>query len=397
MLLIAAQTRSEPILAALQRMNHKYFISNIAPGNRFHTENPNAGSRIFQKMKQILFAVLLVSISHSLFAQQTKQQYKMAIIGFYNLENFYDTINNPLVNDEEFLPNGPRKYNSAVYWDKVKKLATVISQMGADQNPDGAALLGVAEIENDTVLTDLVKHPLLSKRNYKIAHYDSRDARGIDVGLLYNPKYFTLEESNKLFVQLPGGSKDAYFTRDILWVKGKLDGETIHVYVNHWPSRSGGEERSAPARNAAAQVCRNHMDSILKKEPDAKFIVMGDLNDDPTNVSVAGIIRAKGHQKDVRKGGMFNPWYDLYRRGIGTLAYQDAWGLFDQILISYPWLSREQTGFFYYQPHIFNKEYMVENIGNFKGYPMRTWDGNLYRGGYSDHFPTYIVLLKRIP
>lgn len=347
-------------------------------------------------MKKILLAAAIALAFLPLYAQNAKQQYKVAVIGFYNLENFYDTLDNPMVNDEEFLPSGPRNYSGTVYKDKVLHLATAISEMGININPDGPALLGVAEVENDTVLNDLVHHPLLVKRDYKIVHYDSKDARGVDVGLLYNPKYFTVENSDKLFVQLPGGTKDAYFTRDILWVKGKLDGETIHVYVNHWPSRSGGEERSAPARNAAAQVCRSHMDSILKIEPNAKFVVMGDLNDDPNNESVAKIINAKGKADDVRKGGMFNPWMDLYKKGIGTLAYQDAWGLFDQILISHPWLSKDQKGYFFYQQHIFNKEYMVENIGRYKGYPMRTWDGNRYRGGYSDHFPTYLIFLKKI-
>lgn len=347
-------------------------------------------------MKRLFFLLSLLLLTLTDYGQTTKQQYKIALLGFYNLENFYDTTDNPMVNDEEFTPAGPKNYNSTIYWNKVLHLATVISQMGTDQNPDGMALLGVAEIENDTVLNDLVHHPLLVKRNYKIVHYDSRDARGVDVGLLYNPKYFTVETSNKLFVKLPSGTKDAYYTRDILWVKGKLDGETIHVYVNHWPSRSGGEERSAPARDAAAQVCRNHMDSILKTEPDAKFVVMGDLNDDPTNNSIAKIINAKEKVKDVKNGGMFNPWTELYKKGIGTLAYQDSWGLFDQILIAYPWLSKDQKGFFYYQQKIFNREFMVENVGKYKGYPMRTWDGNTYRGGYSDHFPTYIVLLKKL-
>lgn len=347
-------------------------------------------------MKRTNILAVLLMLGMGLCAQSTKQAYKISIIGFYNLENFYDTIDNPAVNDEEFTPAGPKNYNGTIYWNKVLHLATVISQMGADQNADGPALLGVAEVENDTVLNDLVHHKLLERRNYKIVHYDSRDARGVDVGLLYNPKYFTVEASDKLFVQLPSGTKDAYYTRDILWVKGKLDGETIHVYVNHWPSRSGGEERSAPAREAAARVCRNHMDSILKADPNAKIVVMGDLNDDPTNNSVAGVINAKGKKNDVGPGGMFNPWVELYKKGIGTLAYQDAWGLFDQIMISYPWLNKDQDGFFYYQQHIFNREFMVENIGKYKGYPMRTWDGNTYRGGYSDHFPTYLVFLKKI-
>lgn len=345
-------------------------------------------------MKKILYlSVLLVS---SLFTVAQKKEYKTAVISFYNLENLYDTVNNPITNDEEFLPTGVRNYNTPVYMDKINKLATVISQIGKEVNADGPAILGVAEVENDTVLNDLVHHVLLEKRNYRIVHYDSKDIRGVDVGLLYNPKYFTVDASDKLFVQLPGGSKDAYFTRDILWVKGKLDGETVHVYVNHWPSRSGGEKRSDPARQAAAAVCKHHIDSIAQLEPNAKVIIMGDLNDDPINASVADVLGAKGKQKDVRPGGFFNPWTELYKKGIGTLAYQDAWGLFDQIIISQPFLDKEQNGFFFYQQHIFQQEFMVENKGRYKGYPMRTWDGNSYRGGYSDHFPTYLVFLKTV-
>lgn len=345
-------------------------------------------------MKKIFVVSFLLVCSFSLFAQ--KKEYKPVVISFYNLENLFDTLDNTMINDEEFLPNGPRNYNGKIYSDKLNKLATVISQIGIESNPDGPAILGVAEVENDTVLHDLIHQPLIEKRNYKIVHYDSKDARGIDVGLLYNPKYFTVEASDKLYVQLPGGSKDAYYTRDILWVKGKLDGETIHVYVNHWPSRSGGEKRSAPGRNAAAQVCKNHIDSIAKIEPNAKVVIMGDLNDDPINESIAQILGAKPKQADVNKGGLYNPWTELYKRGTGTLAYQDAWGLFDQIIISYPWLNKNQNGLFFYQQHIFFKEYLVENQGRYKGYPMRTWDGNTYRGGYSDHFPTYLVFLKEI-
>ncbi len=345
-------------------------------------------------MKKIFIVSLAFCLASSAFAQ--KKEYKSAIIAFYNLENLFDTLDNPNINDEEFLPKGVRNYNSAIYFDKLNRLATVISQIGVEANPDGPAILGVAEVENDTVLHDLVRQKLIEKRNYKIVHYDSRDARGIDVGLLYNPKYFRVEASDKLYVQLPGGSKDAYYTRDILWVKGKLDGETIHIYVNHWPSRSGGEKRSAPGRNAAAQVCKNHIDSIANLEPNAKVIVMGDLNDDPINESVAVILNAKGKINEVRKGGLYNPWTELYRKGIGTLAYQDAWGLFDQIIISHAFLDKDQDGFFFYQQHIFNREYLVENKGRYKGYPMRTWDGNTYRAGYSDHFPTYLVMLKPV-
>lgn len=345
-------------------------------------------------MKQFIGIFLFSLLSTAIFAQKT--EYKAAVVGFYNLENLYDTVDNPIKNDEEFLPTGVRNYNSKIYFDKLGKLSTVISQMGTEISPEGLAILGVAEVENDTVLNDLVKEPLLAKRGYKFVHYDSKDIRGVDVAMLYNPKYFEVEASDKLFVQLPGGSKDAYFTRDVLWVKGKLGGETVHIYVNHWPSRVGGEQRSRPARAAAAAVCKHHMDSIAKADGVQKVIIMGDLNDDPTSPSITKVLNAKGSKDAVSKGGLYNPWVDMYKKGIGTLAYQDAWGLFDQIIISSPWLDKNQDGFFFYQQHIFNKEYMVENKGRYKGYGMRTWDGNTYRGGYSDHFPTYIILLKRL-
>lgn len=344
-------------------------------------------------MKPFLTLYLLL-FSAVCFAQQT--QYKVAVISFYNLENFYDTINNLKVNDEEFLPNGDRNYNSKVYWNKVEHLATVLSQIGTDINPDGPALIGVAEIENDTVLNDLIRHPLLKERNYQIVHYDSWDSRGVDVALLYNPKYFNVDSSAKLFVKIPYGSKDSYYTRDILWVKGKLDGETIHILINHWPSRFGGEERSRPGRDAAAKINRYQIEKIQQADSSAKIIVMGDLNDDPVSPSVTKVLQAKGRLKDVKAGDLYNPWFNLYKKGIGTLAYQDAWSLFDQIIISHSFLNKEQKDFFFYQAHIFKRSFMVENIGRYKGYPMRTYDGINYRGGYSDHFPTYIILLKKV-
>jgi len=351
-------------------------------------------------MRKLFFIILTIPLFT--FSQE-KQNFKVAVIGFYNLENFYDTIDNPIVNDDEFTPKGVRSYNTAIYYNKIDKLASVINQMGTElnigganiRNTDGPAILGVAEIENDTVLNDLVKHASIKRRNYKIVHYDSRDARGVDVALLYNPKYFTPEESKALFVALPGNSKDSYFTRDVLWVKGKLDGETIHVFVNHWPSRLGGEERSAPARAAAAAVCKIKMDEIIKQDPNAKIIIMGDLNDDPINESITRVLKAKGRIEDVQPSGLFNPWTELYKKGIGTLGYQDAWGLFDQIIISHAFLDKKQDGFFYFKQQIFNKEFLVENTGRYKGYPMRTWDGMSYRGGYSDHFPTFLVMLKK--
>lgn len=328
------------------------------------------------------------------FAQD--QKYKVAIVGFYNLENLYDTINNPMVNDEEFLPSSARNYNTAVYFDKLDRLADVISQLGSDLNPDGVAMLGVAEVENDTVLNDLVARPKLKDRNLKIVHYDSPDLRGVDVGFLYNPKYFRVLSSAPLRVDLPQGAKDSYFTRDVLWVRGMLGTDTVNVFVNHWPSRSGGEQRSRPGRAAAASVPKRIIDSLMAHNPATKAIVMGDLNDDPISPSVTQVLGAKGHVKDVCQTCIYNPWIDMYKKGIGTLAYQDAWGLFDQIMLTGDFLNKEQPGFFFYKPVIFNRDFLVQKTGRWKGYSKRTWDGMTYNYGYSDHFPVYTILLKKV-
>lgn len=346
-------------------------------------------------MKHFIFISALLGAFF--YGQAQKKEYKSAIIAFYNLENMYDTVDNTSINDEEFLPSGDKNYNTTIYFNKISHLTSVISKIGTDFNPDGPALLGVAEIENDTVLNDIAHDKAIAKRNYKFVHYDSKDFRGVDVALFYNPAYFTVEQSDKLFVQLPKGAKDAYFTRDILWVRGRLNGDLVNVYVNHWPSRSGGEKRSEPGRIAAASVCRHHMDSLLKIDPNAKFIVMGDLNDDPVNKSLTDVLKARNRDElNQNKFFLYNPWVDFYKKGNGTIAYQDAWGLFDQIVMSQNWLNKDQDGFFFYQNHIYQREDMMENQGRFKGYPMRTWDGNAYRGGFSDHFPTYLILLKEL-
>lgn len=344
-------------------------------------------------MKQILvFFLLLMSIS--LFSQEKK--YKVGIVAFYNLENFFDTINDPNKNDEDFLPTGSYHYTGKVYQDKVRKLTEVLSELGTDISPDGFSLLGVAEIENDKVLVDLVAQPEFANRHLKIVHYDGPDDRSIDPALIYNPKYFKVKHSEPLFVRMENSDGTLHYTRDVLWVSGLYDGEMIHVFVNHWPSRRGGEEASAPARASAASVSKRVIDSLMKIDPQTKVFVMGDLNDDPTSPSVAKVLGAKGEIKSVKDGELYNPWVDFINRGIGTLAYNDSWNLFDQIILSSGFLKKEQKGFFFHAAHIFNKQFMVTKTGRYKGYPMRTFDGNIYNGGYSDHFPTYCIFLKEL-
>jgi hypothetical protein len=339
----------------------------------------------------LLFTIVIISASYA-----QKKNFRVALVGFYNLENLFDTIHTEGKNDYDFTPTGPYKYNSTIYYNKLDHLADAISEIGVDKTPDGLAMFGVAEIECASVLHDLALTEKLKSRNYKYVHYESPDTRGIDVGLMYNPRYFKVISSAPLFVQLPLNGKDSYFTRDILYVKGVFGGDTVHVFVNHWPSRVGGEERSMSSRAAAAQVCKTKADSILAINPFSKIIAMGDLNDDPISPSIAITMNAKAKAEEVQLADIFNPWISLYKKGIGTMAYQDSWGLFDQVMISGAWLDKNQKGFFYQNATIFNAGFLIQKTGKFKNYPKRTWDGITYNYGYSDHFPVYITLYKRV-
>jgi hypothetical protein len=317
------------------------------------------------------------------------------VIAFYNLENCYDTIDDPLTADEEFTPLGNRHYTAEIMQHKLSNLSRVISELGPTGRENPPDLLGVAEVENIGVLQELVRRPLLAGARYRIIHHDSPDPRGIDVALLYQSTSFKPLENRPLSVALPGGTKQVRFTRDILYVKGLMDEDTFHILVNHWPSRRGGEVRSAPARTAAAKICRHLIDSLVSIHPRSAIIVMGDLNDDPDSRSIVHWLGASGKREETENNGLFNPWVELYKRGIGTLANKDRWGLFDQIIFSRSLLYPGKEGWYWGRAGICRRPYQIENQGRFKGYPMRTWEGNRYRGGFSDHFPTYISLFKK--
>jgi len=319
------------------------------------------------------------------------QEKPYVAIAFYNLENFFDTINDPNKNDDDFTPNGANANSPAVFYKKVENLASVISLLGMDKAEDGFALMGCAEVENEDVLKVLVNSPKLKARHLKFVIFDGPDERSIDCGLIYNPKLFKVLEAKSLNVDLGEGERP---TRDVLYVMGKLNGELIHVFVNHWPSRRGGEGASRPKRNIAAGVCKKVIDSLMKQDPLAKVIVMGDLNDDPTNESVAKILNAKGKIVDVKKGGLFNPWMSFYKKGLGTMAYQDSWSLFDQIIISYGFLNTENGKTHFREAEVFNRNFMVEKKGQYKGYPKRSYSFSTWNDGYSDHFPTVIFMTK---
>ena len=345
-------------------------------------------------MLRISFFILLnwLSINYN-FAQEAKKDFKIAAVGFYNLENLFDTLDTENVSDTDFTPNGEMRYNSKVYADKMNNLSTVLSQLGKE-SPDGLAVIGVAEIENRGVLEDLVKQPKLAARNYQILWFDSPDKRGIDCAFLYNPKYFKLKSAKALNIGGLNAVGDSLFTRDITLMSGSFDGEEMHFMVGHWPSRRGGEAASAPLRQRAAGVCRKAADSLLALNPNAKIIIMGDLNDNPDDISIKKVLGAEGKITKVKPQGLYNPFFEPYKKGLGTLAHNDSWGLFDQIIISQSFIPKSQKGFRYYKSQVYNPKFLTQTSGQYAGYPFRTYSGAEYIGGYSDHFPTFIYLLK---
>ncbi len=342
----------------------------------------------------VAFLLSVLLFNGSLLKAQSKKTFQSALIGFYNLENLFDTINDPKIDDEEFLPNGPNRWNSEKYLHKLSQMSKVISKIGTDVNPDGLAALGVSEVENRGVVEDLIHTPLLKGRHYKIVHRDSPDRRGIDVALIYNPKYLKVTSTTMYRLHVP--DKPNFRTRDQMLVSGLLNGEQFYFIVNHWPSRYGGEKRSRPLRNDAAALTRHISDSLLAVNPKAKIIVMGDLNDNPTNESVLKIMRAKGNRNQLKKGDFYNPMYKLYKKGFGTTAWRDTWSLFDQIFLSQGLLDRDFSSWKYYKVNIFHKPFMEQQEGKYKGYPYRTFAGGTWMGGYSDHFPVYIVLIREV-
>ncbi len=320
------------------------------------------------------------------------KEYYISAIGFWNVENLYDTLNDKWKNDEDFTPEGINRWNSERYWTKIDHLATVISKIATDITPDGLAILGLCEIENKSVLQDLVKSPHLKKRNYQFVHIEGPDIRGVDPSFIYNPLYFQLKKAVAYRVRLVTDS--THKTRDILVVSGLLSGEPATILVNHWPSRRGGEMLSRANRNAAAKIARHIADSVTKADPEAKVLIMGDLNDDPVNESVKKYIGTYADFQLPKEDKYFNPMEKPYKKGIGTLAWQDSWNLFDQILLNKNWISGNYSTWQYYKVRIFNKDFLKADHGNFKGYPFRTYSGGSYTGGYSDHFASYIIIAK---
>jgi len=339
------------------------------------------------------FCFLLILTSYA----QEKRKFKVHTIAFYNVENLFDTINDPNKFDEA-SPIMEMKFNrQEVYKKKVKNMARVISEIGADVSNNSPAIIGIAEVENREVVEDLANDDALYSKDYGIVHFDSPDARGIDVALMYQKALFTPIDVSKHELKIYDDiTRERVYTRDQLLVSGKLEGELIHVIVNHWPSRSGGEARSRPKRLAAAALNKRIIDSLQAIDPYAKIFSMGDLNDDPTNSSLKDVLKAEKDKEDVKLKGIYNPMENFFRKGLGSNAYRDAWSLFDQIIITKPLLETDYSSFRFYKAGIFNKLYLTNKEGRYKGYPWRSFADGGFTDGYSDHFPVYVHIIKEI-
>ena len=365
------------------------------------------------RIKEVIAILFVLFLVFGASAQQKK--YVVRTVAFYNFENLFDTINNPN-NDEEWLPEGLQRWTSEKYKKKLENLSTVLMQIGKnDKQQEAPALIGGCEIENRNVLEDLVKHPNIIKYDYGIIHFDSPDKRGIDVALLYQKKHFKPTSSINIPLIIYRGNNNekdketeedkidkdkieiAYdnrvYTRDILLVTGFLDGEEINVLVNHWPSRSGGEKKSSPFREAAGRLAKKTMDSIYNKNPNAKIILMGDLNDGSYNKSVKVGIGAKLKKSEVQQFGIFNPFEQMFKDGNSTLFYRDSGDIFDQIMVSEALVKEDFSTYQYWKSGIYNKPFMIQKFGRYAGYPLRHSENEI---GYSDHFPVYIYLVKEV-
>lgn len=387
---------------------------------------------------------LAIFLSVMAFSQQQGKLRKVATVGFLNVENLWDTIRsadyidgtkdikNPAFHrsipmdsikfleaekydgvwsdgalagkkavryqsgSEEFTPQSPKNYNTKIYKAKLANEAKVISEMGAQYTKTAPAVVGLIEVENRQVIEDLIKEPALKKYDYGIIHYNSYDYRGIDVALIYQKRRFTPTNSLKKELKIFGDNGKREYTRDILVVTGFLDNEKVAFFMNHWPSRRGGEAASLPKRNAAAALLKQQMDSVRAVDPSTKLFAMGDFNDDPVSSSLKNYLKAQPSPKDLSETTPYlNLMYPLYKKGVASLAYQDAPNLFDQIIVSKNVISDQVTKeYSVYKAEIFAPPYLVNKEGNYKGYPFRSWNGDQFTGGYSDHFPAFVVLQK---
>ncbi|WP_455763208.1 endonuclease/exonuclease/phosphatase family protein [Prevotella disiens] len=345
-------------------------------------------------MKKYLF-FLTVAMLFSV-ASNAQKKFSVYAVGFYNQENLFDYTHDEGKNDYDFTPDGSYKWNKMKYESKLRNMSKVLSEMGTDVLPNvGCAIIGLSEVENAHVLDDLTAQPALAARNYKYVHIEGPDRRGIDCALLYNPKMFKIRNTKLVpyVYELPNDSNRA--TRGFLTVSGTIANEHVTVVVCHWPSRGAGSYY----RELGGKQVKALKDSLLREDPNVKVLVMGDMNDDPTNKSMHECLSAKANIDEVGEGDMYNPFYNiLVKEGTGTLQYQGKWNLFDQIVMTPNMLNKNNQKDFstlkFWRNQIFRRDYLFQETGKYKGNTKRTTAGGVWLDGYSDHLPVVVYLMK---
>jgi hypothetical protein len=323
-----------------------------------------------------------VSLSLKSFGQSKK--FLIHTVAFYNFENLFDTINDPNTFDEDWTPKGSQHWTFDKYQNKLTHLARVLAEIGSSENPESPTFIGGCEIENRGVLEDLIQQPNLADKTYGIIHFDSPDKRGIDVALLYRKNFFqpTSYANIPLYV-FQGEAKPKNETTECTDDMEIVSPKNKRVYTR--------DQRSSPFREAAGALNRKIMDSLQQINPNAKVITMGDLNDGPYNKSVKIALGAKAKKRETLQFGIFNPFGEMQKRGMGTIAHRDAWDIFDQIMVSESLLKNEYSSWQFWKAGIYNKSFLIQKSGSFKGYPLRHSATEI---GFSDHFPVYIYLIK---
>lgn len=347
-------------------------------------------------MKKVLSLIAVMFLVGTMNAQAQEKKFSVYAIGFYNLENLFDTCHDEGKNDFEYLPDGRNKWSGLKYTHKLRNMARVLAEMGTDKLPlVGCAAIGVSEVENAKCLTDLCNQKPLKDRNFKFCHIEGPDRRGVDCALLYNPDLFTVRDVKLVpyIYKLPKDSARA--TRGFLVVSGTMANEHVAIVVNHLPSRGA----TSYYREEGGRQLRVLKDSLIKEDPCVKLFIMGDMNDDPKDRSMSVELGAKRKIEEAKElADLYNPWWDIHASGTGTLMYGGAWNLFDQIILSNSLLNQKGKKDFstlkFWQPQIFRRDYLFQQEGKYKGNTLRTHAGGVWLDGYSDHLPTLVYLVK---
>lgn len=322
----------------------------------------------------------------------TSKKGKLYTIAFYNTEKLFDTQDDPKTNDDPFTPDGELEWTQERYQAKLQNIATVIAGIGGN---DGPAIVGLAEVENQSVLEELLETSPLRKSGYKFIHQDMADAQGLDIALLYKPRLFKPTSTNYIKI---GFKERNYTSRDILQVKGELQGEPVTIYVNHWPPRSGsiGNRQDESRLQAAAATLRQEIDKQQKADPNAKIIVLGDFDAEPRSKVMQQTLKATGRPNPNYKEELFNTHYILFVNGLGSYAYRGDFQMLDQILISKSLIDpNEGLEYVRGSAKIYDPVFIKYTLGKFKESPRSTYSSTVYLGGYSDHFPVFIQVRRK--